>query len=493
MAVRVRKSVYALPAGDTTLDWYNKAVKELLSRPIANPTSWRYMAGVHGARSSVTRPTGASTYWDKCQHSCWYFFPWHRGYITAFEAVVADCVAKLGGPSDWALPYWNYSEDTTANPSARSLPPAFVGKTLADGSQNYLSSIRNATINLTDAIVSLNALKVKAFGGPPGGGAAGFGGPKTGPNHPIGGTSGALEDTPHNVVHDAIGGLMADPDTSPLDPIFWLHHCNIDRLWEVWRNQGPPAGWKDATWLAQTFDFHDAAGNPITFACSALLDTTKIMHGYSYDSTPVATAMISDPTQSSPSDSQPTQTAELAGANAETISLVSDPVTTTITLALDRTTMSFSDAAKTKPSNVFLNLENMTGSGVQGNIQVSVAPAASGADPLVVGVAGTFGIAQASDPQGDHGGSGMTVAMDITDFADQIGLSDGSATQVSVTLQPQPQPEVDSSAPDELADVTFDPGSPSIGIGRVSLFFASDPDTAAPTSTPPADPSTLIA
>ena len=22
---------------------------------------------------------------------------------------------------------------------------------------------------------------------------------------------------------------------SPLDPIFWLHHANIDRLWEVWR------------------------------------------------------------------------------------------------------------------------------------------------------------------------------------------------------------------------------------------------------------------
>src|SRR5262249_23495065 len=34
-------------------------------------------------------------------------------------------------------------------------------------------------------------------------------------------------------------GLMSDPDTAALDPIFWLHHCNIDRLWEVWR-QNPP-------------------------------------------------------------------------------------------------------------------------------------------------------------------------------------------------------------------------------------------------------------
>ncbi len=22
---------------------------------------------------------------------------------------------------------------------------------------------------------------------------------------------------------------------SPLDPVFWLHHCNVDRMWEVWK------------------------------------------------------------------------------------------------------------------------------------------------------------------------------------------------------------------------------------------------------------------
>lgn len=27
---------------------------------------------------------------------------------------------------------------------------------------------------------------------------------------------------------------MGDPVTAALDPIFWLHHANIDRLWEVW-------------------------------------------------------------------------------------------------------------------------------------------------------------------------------------------------------------------------------------------------------------------
>ena len=29
-------------------------------------------------------------------------------------------------------------------------------------------------------------------------------------------------------------GFMGGFSTAPLDPLFWMHHCNIDRLWEVW-------------------------------------------------------------------------------------------------------------------------------------------------------------------------------------------------------------------------------------------------------------------
>jgi tyrosinase len=485
MAVRVRKSVYALPAGDVTLDWYNKAVKELLSRPIDNPTSWRYMAGVHGARTSVTRPSGAASFWDACQHQNWFFLPWHRAYIAMFEAVVADCVAKLGGPSDWALPYWNYSEDVAANPSARSLPPAFVGRTRADGTQNYLSSTRGTSLTLTNGHVSLNALKIKTFPGRVGGGAPGFGGPKAGPYHFGGdGDDGYLEMVPHNVVHGAIGGFMGDPDTAALDPIFWLHHCNIDRLWEVWRNQGPGSGWRDSGWLGQSFDFHDATGAKLTLACSALLDTTTILHGYTYDSVPAATAMVSPPSGGG-GDVDTTQTAELAGANAETLTLAADAVTTSVALALDKTTLSFTDSNKTRPDNVFLGIENITGAGMPGDIQVTIAPAASGADPLDVGLVGTFGIAIASDPEQNHGGNGVSASLDLTDLADQIGLSSGAATSLSVTLQILPPPDLDQAAPDELADVTPTQPGGQVTVGRVSLYFAKD---AAPVPDTPTDP-----
>ena len=95
----------------------------------------------------------------------------------------------------------------------------------------------------------------------------GFGGPETvfhhGPESET--TNGGLESLPHNVIHSVIGGvapggnpndwrdlgLMSLPITAALDPIFWLHHSNIDRLWNVWLRdaQEPHVNPDQATWL----------------------------------------------------------------------------------------------------------------------------------------------------------------------------------------------------------------------------------------------------
>jgi tyrosinase len=66
--------------------------------------------------------------------------------------------------------------------------------------------------------------------------------------------SGLLEGNPHNLLHLAIGGsispdanpeksgLMAVVQTAAFDPVFWVHHCNIDRLWNVWDSM-PGRNW----------------------------------------------------------------------------------------------------------------------------------------------------------------------------------------------------------------------------------------------------------
>ena len=63
---------------------------------------------------------------------------------------------------------------------------------------------------------------------------------------------GILEGNPHNKVHNNIGGVghltnpldfgyMAD-NLSPVDPIFFLHHSNMDRLWDVWTRKQQKLG-----------------------------------------------------------------------------------------------------------------------------------------------------------------------------------------------------------------------------------------------------------
>ncbi|KAI8895488.1 hypothetical protein BC833DRAFT_601076 [Globomyces pollinis-pini] len=49
----------------------------------------------------------------------------------------------------------------------------------------------------------------------------------------------ALESIPHNLFHQAIGGDMANPITAVNDPVFFLHHSNIDRLWWKWQKRNP--------------------------------------------------------------------------------------------------------------------------------------------------------------------------------------------------------------------------------------------------------------
>ncbi|CAE6511666.1 unnamed protein product [Rhizoctonia solani] len=52
--------------------------------------------------------------------------------------------------------------------------------------------------------------------------------------------SGSLEQ-PHNTLHLVLGGIghMMDPDFANFDPIFYLHHCNIDRLLAFWEHIYP--------------------------------------------------------------------------------------------------------------------------------------------------------------------------------------------------------------------------------------------------------------
>ncbi|MXX86185.1 MAG: tyrosinase family protein [Acidobacteria bacterium] len=50
-----------------------------------------------------------------------------------------------------------------------------------------------------------------------------------------------LESGSHVRGHVWVGEDMRQPSLSPIDPLFYLHHCNIDRLWAIWQQNNPDA------------------------------------------------------------------------------------------------------------------------------------------------------------------------------------------------------------------------------------------------------------
>ncbi|KAI1071786.1 hypothetical protein LB507_005468 [Fusarium sp. FIESC RH6] len=85
-----------------------------------------------------------------------------------------------------------------------------------------------------------------------------------------------LESGPHGAVHASIGGDMS-PNTSPNDPIFFLHHAQIDRLWWLWQEESPETRYTEFSGY-KTQDKFDGSTPP-----PASLDDILLMNGLAKD------------------------------------------------------------------------------------------------------------------------------------------------------------------------------------------------------------------
>jgi hypothetical protein len=241
----VRKNFKNLTAAELTA--FKNAVAAMKARPTTNPTSWAYQAAIHG-----TTTTPAQTAWNTCQHNTTHFFSWHRMELCFFERILR----KASGLPTLGLPYWNYSE--SADPNARFLPAAF--RTPADATNPLFTSNRSAALNNGTGQLSASAVSLaSAIPGP-----VDF--------YPF---SSTVYGTPHSAVHGGIGGWMGSVPTAAQDPIFWLHHCNIDRLWNRWLAAGGgranPLS-SDTTWHNTVFTFFDEFGEQVHMTGAELLN-----------------------------------------------------------------------------------------------------------------------------------------------------------------------------------------------------------------------------
>jgi tyrosinase len=207
--LRMRENVAGMTSNHPTLAAYRTAVSEMKNLPDSDRRSWTRQAQIHN---------------NNCPHQNWFFLPWHRAYVLEFE----DICRELSGKADFALPYWNWTR-------TRSIPAPFWNGTLQDPSReigpNAEISGQFVGRRVIDRCLRQNDFELFASFRP-------RGQSSTDPSwQRVVGAEALLEATPHDNVHMWIGGNMAT-FMSPLDPIFWLHHCNIDRLWAEWNARG---------------------------------------------------------------------------------------------------------------------------------------------------------------------------------------------------------------------------------------------------------------
>jgi len=256
----------------------------------ADPKGWRVNALAH------TRLCSSVSNADPAQvHGCWWFLPWHR----AFLAVTEWKLRALSGDATLSLPYWNWSND-------RRIPAAYTqpGSPLADA-ERYTPDrdLRPVEVDrlLFDPALSplgVAALEARAFTArTPAEIPGSFGGmakPNAGAWH---GRS-RMETVPHNAVHNYVGGEAADGSVGDMtelamaafDPVFFAHHGNLDRLWEIWR-QDPArraAEPTDPGFTQKQFLFPWLDGTIVAVAMADVLDTRRL--GYQYDSLAVMRA-----------------------------------------------------------------------------------------------------------------------------------------------------------------------------------------------------------
>jgi tyrosinase len=278
---RYRRYNASSKMGARMLESYARAVRAMLALPPEDPRNWYRHAMVHTL---------------DCPHGNWWLLPWHRGYLGWFEQICRELSGdpQFALPYwDWTteqkvpsgmfddvldpnhpayIPnaqefeqriktalvnsgYWTspggvfnrntqygqllirkfrFADDILFDIVGDPSGPLFYEQSRARGIRRELPALSAATIDAVSPATIQAALAAPDF--------LTFGSLKSANHHTMAGFS-IIEGRAHNSIHRCVGsrdcnfmdaqGFMTN-FLSPIDPIFFLHHANLDRLWDVW-------------------------------------------------------------------------------------------------------------------------------------------------------------------------------------------------------------------------------------------------------------------
>jgi tyrosinase len=205
--VRIRKNANTLSAPER--DLFVKAIALLNNQGTGRFRDFRDMHNISGLSQAHGAPG---------------FLPWHRAYLLDLERELQAIEPAV------SLPYWRFDQ---AAPNI--FKPEFLGSSDNLGRVQFSA---NSPLNFwkTDNVPGIIRRPIPAFninGVPPGV----INQAQTlalGTQYKL---FRSMEGNPHGRAHTRFDGisLISDPSTAPRDPLFFLLHCNVDRLWARWQ------------------------------------------------------------------------------------------------------------------------------------------------------------------------------------------------------------------------------------------------------------------
>ena len=221
-----RKNVALLPDDEVAaLRGAFEQIKQISEEARGDDRGFFELAGMHGV-----------PYWDCPHHTPQrIFLPWHRAYLYRLEQALADRVPGV------TLPWWDWT-------TTREIPAPFADEKVG----RVPNPLYDSQTLVTPADVRDGAPVIKKTVRDPGApeflpSAAELQDVMGQPSFTV--FNDACEDI-HDGVHGWVGGTMGNVGYAAFDPVFWVHHCMIDRMWWLWQqdnrlNAVPSPGWED--------------------------------------------------------------------------------------------------------------------------------------------------------------------------------------------------------------------------------------------------------
>ncbi|KAI1078064.1 hypothetical protein F5B20DRAFT_239672 [Whalleya microplaca] len=259
--------------GGPLWDLYIQGLTALQSKPESDERSHFRVSGIHGRPYASYNGVGAvpgGSGGGFCPHGETQFTSWHRPYVALYEQLLGAEVQRIAltytgrnastyvnAGKLFRIPYWDWA----ANPA---LPPSCIQKNITVNGPRGLLTLANPLYSYRWQTYPLNQTQFPGSGDWPAETTRGsdsnsdFSPDAVNANLIAAAdqlkdqtyltlttaqsydqmatmaSSGVSIEAPHNLIHNCVGGAFLSLDTTGFDPLFMLHHTNLDRLVALW-------------------------------------------------------------------------------------------------------------------------------------------------------------------------------------------------------------------------------------------------------------------